>query len=740
MAHLEPYRNGQEHLDDELRWLEAGFRTLLEIGGGNPFAFPLIGARGLVVTAEELRDTESDDRTDEPVTDWLRYLEIRKAFEQSITVSAEAAMNAGVTLPLAQICSRLRLTVWERRFVVFCLAAEHSRQYEKWFAYFNDDVTCKSPTPDLAYRLLCDSADERTLARQYLNGSGVIRSILLESEDPYEVNVTGSQARPKLKTAMRLDDRTVSFLMQTEALDSRLEGIATVFSPQELTELPVLVPNDSVSDSFSGLADSRKTESIPFIHLSGPEGGGKKLRLRHLSSARSQPLLVVALRDMPTDPQQARVAMSRIVREAVLTDSAICLTEEHAIVGSAVSHYGLWNAAFASYARFARRPLICWTSNVKRQPSELPLPPLAGWIYGEVGIPDAAIREAFWRAEAMDLNGEYPEQLCRELADKYRFTPGQIERAWRQAVSIAKARGYSKPVRSDLETASRGQFRHRLAQLADRIVPARTWDDLVLADEPYSLIREACNRFMHRETVFQRWGFGKKLPYGKGLSLLFAGPPGTGKTMAAEIIAGELGLELYRIDLSRIVSKYIGETEQRLSELFSEAENSGAILFFDEGDALFGKRTEVKDAHDKYANLEAAYLLQRIEAYDGVTVLATNLMQNMDEALIRRMSFVIKFPFPGPEEREQIFRAHLPSAAPVSDNLDLAFLAARLDVSGGYIKNIVLAAAFLAATDDSPIGMEHFVRAAQQELRKMGKILVKDAFSPYYDKIHETFG
>jgi hypothetical protein len=492
--------------------------------------------------------------------------------------------------------------------------------------------------------------------------------------------------------------------------------------------------------SVSGLAERLDEGHVPFIHLFGPVGGGKRLRLRHLASARRQRLLVVSLRGMPEDSERAEIAMSRIVREAALTDAAICLTEDHAVSGSAVAHLEQWNSALAKYARYARRPLVCWTSNVRRQPTELPMPPLSGWICGEVGVPAAAVREMFWKAEASDSDLQLPETLWQELADKYRFTPGQIESAWRQATALAAGRGQTVPNRAELETASRGQFRHRLAQLADRIVPARSWDDLVLAEEPYSLIKEACDRFTYRETVYERWGFGRKLPYGKGLSLLFAGPPGTGKTMAAEIIAGELGLELYRIDLSRIVSKYIGETEQRLSELFSEAENSGAILFFDEGDALFGKRTEVKDAHDKYANLEAAYLLQRIEAYDGVTVLATNLLQNMDEALIRRMSFVVKFPFPGPEEREKIFRAHLPPAAPVSDGLDLAFLAARLDVSGGYIKNIVLAAAFLAATDRMPIGMEHFVRAARQELRKMGKILVKETFSPYFDSNFETFG
>lgn len=728
-----PYRNGQEHIRDELSWLEAGLRALLELGGGNPQADPVVGSRGLIITKEELLQTDDDERADHQIEGWGRYIEERLHTEQKIASAAEAAMKLGIPLPLAQLCLRLQLTRWERRCLVLCLAAECNRKIEKWFAYFNDDVTCRAPTPDLAYRLLCDHGDERPRVRQHLSGSGPLRNLLLEPEDKYASASTNSLIRPKLKTPLRLDERTISFLLQTEALDARLADVITAFEPEALSRLPVLPPQDPIQESLKGLMNSPKLSSVPFLHLFGPSGGGKRLRLRHLASAREQRLLVVSLNKLPVDTEMMAVTLSRTVREAILTDAAICLTEEHVIGGSSIPCLELWRAALTTYIHYSRRPLLCWTSNVSRQPSELPLPAGSAWFAGEVGIPDSSIREAFWMAETMEATSHYERSLWQELADKYRFTPGQIERAWRQGEALAISRGNRYPTKAELELACRGQFRHRLAQLADRIVPARKWEDLVLSDEPQSLIKEACNRFYYRETVYQRWGFGHKLPYGKGLSMLFAGPPGTGKTMAAEIIAGELGLELYRIDLSRIVSKYIGETEQRLSELFSEAENSGAILFFDEGDALFGKRTEVKDAHDKYANMEAAYLLQRIEAYDGVTVLATNLLQNMDEALLRRMSFVVKFPFPDSADRERIFRAHLPSGAPVSDNLDLAFLASRLDVSGGHIKNIVLAAAFLAASDHRPIGMEHFVSAARQELRKMGKILVKETFVPYYD-------
>ncbi|WP_372631667.1 ATP-binding protein [Cohnella sp.] len=739
VAQVEPFLNAQDHLAAELAWLDAGLLMLLELGGGNPFAQPLIGPRGLVVTAQELMEPEPGE-TEAPPEAWLRYVRDRRAHEREIALAAEASIRAGVELPLSLLCARLRLTVWERRLVVLCLAAETSRKYEKWYAYFNDDITCKAPTPDFAYRFLCDSEDEVSEARALLRGAGRVRDLLLEPEEPYGGG--GGQVRPKLKTALRLDERTISYLLRSETLDGRLRGIVEAYEPRALEELPALLPDDPVMRSLQGLADGGASARgrAPFVHLSGPSGGGKRLRFVHLAAARGQRLLVVRLRSLPEEADRAEAALARIVREAVLTGAGIVFREEHAIAGTAVAYREALAAALNRYVRYAAMPLIGWTSHIRRQPSELPVPEEAGWIYGEAGIPPASVREAFWQAEAMDVAGGYVPSTWRELADKYRFTPGQIGSAWRQALALAASRGAGLPERDEIEAACRGQFRHRLAQLADRIAPARSWEDLVLADEPYSLIREACDRFLHRETVYERWGFGRKLPYGKGLSLLFAGPPGTGKTMAAEIIAGELGLELYRIDLSRIVSKYIGETEQRLSELFAEAENSGAILFFDEGDALFGKRTEVKDAHDKYANLEAAYLLQRIEAYDGVSILATNLLQNMDEALIRRMSFVVKFPFPDAAERERIFRVHLPPEAPVSPDVDLAFLAARLEVSGGYIKNIALAAAFLAAGSGKPIGMEHFIRAARQELQKMGKILVKESFSPYLDEENVTFG
>lgn len=231
--------------------------------------------------------------------------------------------------------------------------------------------------------------------------------------------------------------------------------------------------------------------------------------------------------------------------------------------------------------------------------------------------------------------------------------------------------------------------------------------------------------------VYDQWGFARKIA-GKDLNVLFSGPPGTGKTMAAGIIAAELGLDLYKIDLSQVVSKYIGETEKNLQHIFQAAENSNAILFFDEADTLFGKRSQVKDAHDRYANLEISYLLQQMEEYDGVALLATNLHANVDEAFLRRLKFSIEFPFPDEPARLLIWQEFFPPAVPTSSDIDFPFLARQFKLAGGNIKNIVLNAAFLAAARDEPVSMRHIILAAHREYQKMGKISLESEFGQYY--------
>ena len=240
-----------------------------------------------------------------------------------------------------------------------------------------------------------------------------------------------------------------------------------------------------------------------------------------------------------------------------------------------------------------------------------------------------------------------------------------------------------------------------------------------------------CARVRHGPLVHDRWGFDRALAGNQGLVALFAGPPGTGKTMAAEIVANALALELYKIDLAHVVSKYIGETEKNLDSVFNAAERASAVLFFDEADALFGQRSAVRDAHDRYANIEVAYLLQKIEQYEGVVVLATNLAGNMDEAFLRRLAFRVEFPFPDEEQRAAIWRRVFPVATPLADDVDLDFMATQYRFVGGNIRNVALAAAFLAAAEGRPVGLGHLLQAVRREFQKMGKACSPADFGKY---------
>jgi SpoVK/Ycf46/Vps4 family AAA+-type ATPase len=331
------------------------------------------------------------------------------------------------------------------------------------------------------------------------------------------------------------------------------------------------------------------------------------------------------------------------------------------------------------------------------------------------------------------------EEDVADVAGKFVLTPGRIRAAGLRAVQLAAERGDRETVvRSDLHAGARSQSGQGLRRLAQRVEPVYGWDDIVLPRRAMRQLEEVYASVEHRGRVYSEWGFERKLALGKGTNVLFAGPSGTGKTMAASILARELHLDLYKIDLATVVSKYIGETEKNLARIFREAQASNAILFFDEADALFGRRSEVKDSHDRYANIEVAYLLQRMEEYEGISILATNLRKSLDQAFARRLQHTVEFPFPDADYRERIWRRIFPTAAPLAGDVDFAFLAKRFEFAGGSIKNVALAAAFLAAEDGGRISMAHLIRATARELRKIGKLPTKSEFREYYELIREA--
>ena len=335
--------------------------------------------------------------------------------------------------------------------------------------------------------------------------------------------------------------------------------------------------------------------------------------------------------------------------------------------------------------------------------------------------PEYRSRVKIWQHFLATSNAPVPLDLSH-LAGQFQLTAGQIRDAIASACDYAVVEGREVNER-DLFAAARSHSSPNLAGLARKIIARYGWDDLVLPADQRALLAEMISTVRSRPRVLDEWGLGHKLVSSRGITALFSGPPGTGKTMAAEIISTELGLDLYKIDLSTVVSKYIGETEKNLEKIFTEAQSSNSILFFDEADSLFGKRSEVKDSHDRYANLEISYLLQRMESYDGITVLATNLRANLDEAFTRRLQFVIDFPFPESPDRLAIWQTLFPSQLPQAANLAFEELAARFELSGGSIRNVIVGAAYLAAADGGQVTMKHLLHGTRRELQKMGRLV-----------------
>jgi SpoVK/Ycf46/Vps4 family AAA+-type ATPase len=354
--------------------------------------------------------------------------------------------------------------------------------------------------------------------------------------------------------------------------------------------------------------------------------------------------------------------------------------------------------------------------------------PTRGAIVLRTPTPTHAQRVAHWSA-ALAATPLQAQADVPGIATRFKLSFGRIEQAARSAERMAHLRGDEEGAAvtmRDLLDACRLHSNQKLSSLARKTSAHYRWNDIVLPDDRVAQLREICNHVKYRDRVYGDWGFGRKLALGKGLAVLFSGPSGTGKTMAAGIIAGELGLDLYKIDLSTVISKYIGETEKNLSRIFDEAETSNAILFFDEADALFGKRSEVRDSHDRYANIEVGYLLQRMEEYEGIAILATNFRKNMDDAFVRRLHFTVEFPFPDRDDRHRIWQGIWPQDTPRDGDLDLALLAQRYEMTGGNIKNVALAAAFLAADGDQVVRMRHVVQATLREYQKTGKLMGDD--------------
>ena len=587
---------------------------------------------------------------------------------------------------LVLLSQRLRLSPFEQEVLFLCAAMELDTRIASLCAQAQNDLNTPYPTFALAFALFSQPAWE-----------------VLSPERPLRywrlLDITQPGAQPLTTSPLRADERIVNYIKGLNYVDDRL---AALLIPLEAAAANQLAPSQQAGiQSALQQLQVMPPEQPPIFHLIGSDPLTKQLVAQHLAQQLGISLYRLPVSLLPTPIGELEDLVRLWQRESLLLPFTLYLdAHEEDKISTTLEQFLVRS-----------RALLCLsTRDVSPQLSQ---PAIAL----DVDRPTASEQEMLWTGYTEDAD------TAALLASQFNLNTAAIQ----HIAQTSQAQALSpQDLPDQLWQACLSKTRPQLDRLAQRLDTKATWNDIVLPDDELDLLHQITDQVRQRSTVYQDWGFGQRMNRGLGISALFAGDSGTGKTMAAEVIANALKLNLYRIDLSSVVSKYIGETEKNLRRLFDVAEDGGAILFFDEADALFGKRSEVKDSHDRYANIEINYLLQRIEAYRGLAILATNLKGSLDPAFMRRLRFVINFPFPAVAQRLEMWQKAFPPKTPM-EKLDYHHLA-RLNLTGGNIHNIALNAAFLAATASTAITMPLVLTAARTEFRKLNRPINESDF------------
>ncbi|BAZ30188.1 AAA ATPase central domain-containing protein [Cylindrospermum sp. NIES-4074] len=602
--------------------------------------------------------------------------------ENSSDSQADAAISPPVAL--GQLSSKFNLQNFERDILFFCVGTELDPNFADLCAQAAGNLNQNYPTLSLALGAF-PSANFFVLSPH----NPIQRWKMIE----FAPGLTLTQA------AMRIDQRILCYLLGVPAVDQHLLGIASF---PDLAHPAINLPPSQQAIADQLIATwSNSPKPLPHLQLCGVDYSSKYHIFSNLCDRLNYNLGIISTATLPTSPNDIYQLTRRWEREAILSDRVLFLVCDHSTDDP---HQ---KAAISLFIENINTPLII-SSRERLQNQQRALI--------NFDIPSLSFEEqtAIWSthlgAEAINLKGE-----ITVLASQFNLNYITIQAACQQTKSAETSS------LEQLWNFCRTQARPQLDNLAQRIDTTAQWTDLVLPERPVQVLKDIADQLQQRHKVYRNWGFAKKSGRGLGITALFYGDSGTGKTMAAELLANQFRLDLYRIDLSAVVSKYIGETEKNLARIFDAAETGGAILLFDEADALFGKRSEVKDSHDRHANVEVSYLLQRMEAYQGLAILTTNLKDALDNAFMRRIRFMVDFPFPTPELRSQIWEHIFPALTP-TQGLDYKKLG-QLQVAGGNIRNIAMISAFLAANENEPVKMKHIKIAAQREYMKLKKLL-----------------
>jgi hypothetical protein len=718
------------HRRRELRILELRLRREVlfaraERGGGKG----LDEFSGLYIPDEEInRFMEADPgEAAELEPEGAAFLEDRIATEQrTLARDVRQSRDAGVRLRLEHLREAFGLSEPEYRIVVACLAPDLDLRFERYFAYLQNDVSRRRPSVHLLGKLFLDDPADGALLR-FLFASD------LSLAGPRLLDLgRAAPDTPFVACQPRLTEGLINYLLEVDGSDPDLKGLGAWREGR---------PQPSEADYFRKhqdvvrglLSHARREGRIPYTYVRGPEGCAKEdlvLALAHGLGAQILEWDAEAILAFAGDWAELLKVVDRDLR---LRTAFLWIRRAEALVGAGEAHRPKLRMLGQFLADHAAVNVVL---TAEKGPGELRAILGVNLFEVEVESPSVSQRAQLWRAAVGEEIARDRTELWDALSAKFRFGPGKI-RASVDALQWEEALRGEGAWDEALHRACRAESSQGLEALVHKLPTKYRWEDLVLPEEVMEQLREIRNCVRLRRRVYDDWGFEGKFSLGKGLNVIFSGAPGTGKTMSAEVLSGDLGLDLYQIDLSTVVSKYIGETEKNLSRIFREAQSANCILLFDEADALFGKRSEVKDSHDRYANIEINYLLQRMENYEGVVILTTNMLRNLDAAFTRRIHYTVEFPFPDERQREGMWSKVFPAETPRGDDLDLAFLARRFKLTGASIKNIALNGAFLAAANGRVVDMAHLMGALKREYRKMGKLCSRSEFGPYYALVRD---
>lgn len=678
--------------------------------------------RGLYISDEEVDALISRATTKEDAAPAISTL-----LAQAEARRRANANQAGDALPWRHIVAAFNLSPFEQDVLLLALAPEIDLKYETIYAYLNNDVTRKWPTFDMALRLFSRNAAQRLEQRAYLLPEAMLfRYGLLQPVQP-------AQEHPSwLTRGFAINPPVAQRILGLPPSDPHLESFVEHLIPSiAWDEVPLSQELVTALGQASNLfAHVPPGKSPPVLIFEGQPGAGRSLSAEAICKDLGRSMLYVNIEALWATPEQRPHVAQGLLLQQRLQRVGIYL--EHGD-----TFFDREGNPLAESRRFIKQlaqgdgPIFLACSPGTRW-GDL----LQGYraLAFQFGNPDYKERRRLWQMYIEQEGYSVPKETLEALADRFVLNPGQVK----AAISSVMDRCCTNqgPLESMsfamLAEAARTQSDQSLGNLATKVATLHNWDDLVLPPVTLRHVREVAAAIKYRNLVYSQWGFAQRVASGMGLKVLFAGPAGTGKTMTAGVIARDLGLDLYKIDLSGVVSKYIGETEKNLDRIFRAAHDSNAILFFDEADALFGKRSEVKDAHDRYANIEVAYLLQKMEEHEGVVILASNLSKNIDEAFSRRVQYVVEFPLPDEKHRERLWRGMFPAQVPLSDDVDFSFLARQFQIAGGDIKNVVLDAAFLAAQDGQLVTMKQLIKAMARQMMKQGKLVSPTDFKQYH--------